>query len=129
MHIFFNCRTIIEDICVFCRERKLQIQSYDKSSIWNKWLWKMYINLALYAGMSLRGIGMPGPHSLGKDLSSSKQHTNSGREKERIRGILMHHIMISQQYFIKSMDDLTSPLVYTCTYVNKIIARWSTGLV
>ena len=83
----------------------------------------MYINLALYAGMSLRGIGMPGPHSLGKDLSSSKQNTNSGREKERIRGILMHHIMISQQYFIKSMDDLTSPLVYTCTYVNKIIAR------
>lgn len=43
----------------------------------------MYINLALYAGMSLRGIGMPGPHSLGKDLSSSKQHTNSGREKRK----------------------------------------------
>ena len=82
----------------------------------------MYINLALYAGMSLRGIGMPGPHSLGKDLSSSKQHTNSGREKERIRGILMHHIMISQQVN-QSMDDLTSPLVYTCTYVNKIIVR------
>lgn len=66
----------------------------------------MYINLALYAGMSLRRIGMPGPHSLGKDLSSSKQHTNSGREKERIRGILMHHIlMISQQYFVLSKSE------------------------
>ena len=65
----------------------------------------MYINLALYAGMSLRGIGMPGPHSLGKDLSSSKQNTNSGREKERIRGILMHHIMISQQYFVLSKSE------------------------
>ena len=66
----------------------------------------MYINLALYAGMSLRRIGMPGPHSLGKDLSSSKQHTNSGREKVRITGILMHHIlMISQQYFVLSKPE------------------------
>ena len=65
----------------------------------------MYINLALYEGMSLRRIGMPGPHSLGKDLSSSKQNTNSGREKERIRGILMHHIMISQQYFVLSKSE------------------------
>ena len=66
----------------------------------------MYINLALYAGMSLRRIGMPGPHSLGKDLSSSKQHTNSGCEKERITGILMHHIlMISQQYFVLSKPE------------------------
>ena len=49
---------------------------------------------------------MPGPHSLGKDLSSSKQHTKSGREKERITGILMHHIlMISQQYFVLSKPE------------------------